>query len=204
MLHTSFLYFNPRPFAILKEDYAARIESGSVPVQYYYHAAYVRETNNEASELLATLNDWFDSNSACVAVYYWLRRELDGTRQQFFDILVDIMRTYDEANLFNFNVSTNWRVTVGQAVPNLLEARKAHSSCWRKWLMVRMWNQNHPHNQPHRPVKTVVHEIPRASKPRRKEKSSSRRSGPDRQITTRSRHRWQTICVMPINGLHLS
>jgi hypothetical protein len=76
MLHTSFLYFNPRPFAILKEDYAARIESGSVPVQYYYHAAYVRETNNEASALLATLNDWFDSNSACVAVYYWLRLEL--------------------------------------------------------------------------------------------------------------------------------
>jgi TIR domain-containing protein len=39
-------------------------------------------------------NDNFDSNVVAVAVYFWLRRHLDGTHAQIFSMLDSVMRNY--------------------------------------------------------------------------------------------------------------
>jgi hypothetical protein len=107
------LHANPEILASLRDEYRDLIESGSLPSQFYGNAAWVRTCNTPEETLAYTLNDWFDGNSAASALYFWLRRDIDGTRGACFSVLRDIMKAYDNPTLFNINTHLTWIITSG-------------------------------------------------------------------------------------------
>jgi hypothetical protein len=64
--------------------------------------------------MMKRLDERFDSNRASSAIYFWVRRSIDGTSDLFFSILADALSTYSSASLVNMNTFTLWNVETGQ------------------------------------------------------------------------------------------
>lgn len=84
---------HPEEFNALLQDYEQRLTKRSVPDSYYYNIAWQENSDryNSLSELSAT----YDMNVVAPAVYFWLRRHIDGTDEQVFAMLEHLLSTYE-------------------------------------------------------------------------------------------------------------
>ena len=82
----------PNELNTLLEDYKTRLETRSLPDGYYYNIAWSDHADrfNSLKELHAS----YDTNVVSPAVYFWLRRYLDGTEDRFFSMLEHLLVTY--------------------------------------------------------------------------------------------------------------
>lgn len=110
------LHSNPEILANLRDEYRDLIESGTLPSQFFGNAAWVRTCDTPEETLIYTLNEWFDGNSAASALYFWLRRDLDGTRNSCFALLRDIMKAYDGPTVFNLSTHISWTIISGTPI----------------------------------------------------------------------------------------
>ena len=83
---------NPDEFKILLQDYQTRIENRSLPEGYYYNIAWSEA--NQKYPFLIELKEMHNTNVVAPAVYFWLRRHLDGTHDQMFAIIDSLLKSY--------------------------------------------------------------------------------------------------------------
>lgn len=83
---------HPRELDTLLEDYKTRLENRSVPDGYYYNIAW--EDNANQFNSLQKLNESYNTNVVAPAVYFWLRRYIDGTEAQVFSMLEYLLVAY--------------------------------------------------------------------------------------------------------------
>lgn len=87
---------HPDELNLLLQDYQERIENRSLPEAYYYNLAW--EESREKYQFIQSLDaspNNYDTNVIAPAVYFWLRRHIDGTHQQMFSILDSLLRSYN-------------------------------------------------------------------------------------------------------------
>lgn len=82
----------PQELNTLLEDYKTRIENRSLPDGYYYNIAWSDHANQFNS--LQKLNESYNTNVIAPAVYFWLRRYIDGTEAQVFSMLEYLLVAY--------------------------------------------------------------------------------------------------------------
>lgn len=82
----------PEEFNTLLEDYQQRLQNRSLPEGYYYNIAWSENSANYDS--LTQLNETYNPNVIAPAVYFWLRRRLDGTEDKVFSMLEYIITAY--------------------------------------------------------------------------------------------------------------
>lgn len=83
---------NPQDLESLLKDYKARMSGHNLPKRYYYNLAWSEATTRYPT--MHKLREAYDSNVVASAVYFWLRRRIDGTDQQIFSMLDDLLRRY--------------------------------------------------------------------------------------------------------------
>ena len=85
---------NSNELNILLEDYKNQIKNRSLPKGYYYNIAWssARDKFVFLEKLEASGNN---SNVTAPAVYFWLRRYIDGTHEQMFSILESLLNSYN-------------------------------------------------------------------------------------------------------------
>jgi hypothetical protein len=76
----------------LLADYEQRLQDRSVPEDYYYNLAW--QENSDQFDSLRELSASYDMNVVAPAVYFWLRRRLDGTDTQVFSLVEYLLDTY--------------------------------------------------------------------------------------------------------------
>jgi hypothetical protein len=103
---------NPDVMQELTKSFQEGLATGTLPQQYYYNLAWsvAPEEQSPVHKLIEVLDKQLghDSNVTCTAVYFWVRRHLDGTAPLFFSILVDLFVAYEEANYVNVNMRGRW------------------------------------------------------------------------------------------------
>ena len=82
----------PNELNTLLEDYKTRLKTRSVPDGYYYNIAWSDHANQFDS--LKRLNESYNTNVVAPAVYFWLRRYIDGTEAQIFSMLEYLLVAY--------------------------------------------------------------------------------------------------------------
>lgn len=82
----------PNELNTLLEDYQKRLKDRSIPEGYYYNIAW-RE-NSKQYDSLSQLSASYNVNVVAPAVYFWLRRRIDGTDEQIFSLLEYVLDTY--------------------------------------------------------------------------------------------------------------
>lgn len=83
---------HPDELMALLRDYKNHLDNRTLPEGYYYNVAW-----SEAAErhpFLKELNATHDPNVIAPAVYFWLRRYIDGTHQQVFSMLESMLHAY--------------------------------------------------------------------------------------------------------------
>ncbi len=83
---------HPQELNALLEDYKARMANRTLPEHYYYNIAWQQAEGRFAS--IKVLHASYDANIVAPAVYFWLRRYIDGTHQQFFSMLESLLVAY--------------------------------------------------------------------------------------------------------------
>ena len=96
---------DPLEFEVIKSRYLERIQNKSVPAEGFHGAGFMlTEDCRWLADYLATKNEnsykrmderqnyWYLAN---VAGGFWVRRSIDGTEKQFFDILTKLLEIYD-------------------------------------------------------------------------------------------------------------
>lgn len=83
---------HPRELSALLRDYETRINNRTLPEMYYYNIAWGEAEAHFNS--LKTLRASYSTNVVAPAVYFWLRRHIDGTHQQFFSMLDSLLSAY--------------------------------------------------------------------------------------------------------------
>jgi hypothetical protein len=83
---------HPNELELLLEDYKTRIDNRTLPPRYYYNLAWGEAEAQFTS--LKKLNASYDSNVVAPAIYFWLRRHIDGTHQQVFSMLESLLLAY--------------------------------------------------------------------------------------------------------------
>lgn len=83
---------HPQELNALLKDYEQRLNERSLPEAYYYNIAW--QENSDQYDSLRELSTAYDMNVVAPAVYFWLRRRLDGTDQQVFAMVEYLMDTY--------------------------------------------------------------------------------------------------------------
>jgi hypothetical protein len=76
----------------LLADYKQRLQDRSVPEDYYYNLAW--QENYHQYDSLRELSASYDMNVVAPAVYFWLRRRLDGTDRQVFSMVEYLLDNY--------------------------------------------------------------------------------------------------------------
>ena len=82
----------PQEFNTLLQDYQQRLQNRSLPEGYYYNIAWSDNSAKYAS--LTQLNESYNPNIIAPAVYFWLRRRLDGTEDRVFSMLEYLITAY--------------------------------------------------------------------------------------------------------------
>ena len=82
----------PNELNTLLEDYKTRLKTRSLPDGYYYNIAW--SDGAEKFNSLTKLHAAYDANVVAPAVYFWLRRYLDGTEEQMFSMLEHLLVAY--------------------------------------------------------------------------------------------------------------
>jgi hypothetical protein len=85
---------NPEELNTLLLDYKTRIDNRTLPSGYYYNIAWEEARNKFVS--LKALGEYYASNVTAPAVYFWLRRIIDGSHEQFFSMLESLLEAYQE------------------------------------------------------------------------------------------------------------
>ncbi len=83
---------HPKEMNVLLEDYKTRMNNRTLPAGYFYNLAWQEAADRFPS--LKKLYATYDSNVAAPAVFFWLRRHIDGTHQQVFSILESVLGAY--------------------------------------------------------------------------------------------------------------
>jgi len=83
---------HPKELNALLQDYKTRMDNQTLPVGYYYNIAWEEGEKRFAS--LKQLYASHDGNVVAPAVYFWLRRHIDGTHQQVFSMLESLLGAY--------------------------------------------------------------------------------------------------------------
>jgi hypothetical protein len=111
-----FLRVNPSVKARLIQDYVQRTSEKTIEPQYYWALSWIDDLpkDDPITIMMKRLDERFDSNRASSAIYFWVRRSIDGTSDLFFSILADALSTYSSASLVNMNTFTLWNVETGQ------------------------------------------------------------------------------------------
>ena len=84
---------HPEEFNTLLADYQERLQNRSVPDSYYYNIAWGE--NSDRYESLKKLNASYNTNVIAPAVYFWLRRRIDGTDSLVFSMLEYVLNAYE-------------------------------------------------------------------------------------------------------------
>jgi hypothetical protein len=84
---------HPEELEALLQDYKTRMASRNLPEGYYYNIA--SEEAEGRFVLLKELDTSYDLNVGAPAVYFWLRRHMDGTHRQVFSILELLLSRYN-------------------------------------------------------------------------------------------------------------
>jgi len=84
---------HPEELEALLQDYKARMDNRTLPEGYYYNIA--SEETEGRFVFLKELNASYDLNVGAPAVYFWLRRHMDGTHRQVFSILELLLSRYN-------------------------------------------------------------------------------------------------------------
>jgi hypothetical protein len=74
----------------LKSDYLKRINEQTLPVRFYYNIAW----DSERYESINKLGNKYGINVVAPAIYFWLRRSIDGTDERIYTALDKILRAY--------------------------------------------------------------------------------------------------------------
>ena len=84
---------NPNELNTVLEDYKKYIENRTLPESYYYNLAW--SSGRDRFIFLQNLEaSGYDGNVVAPAVYFWLRRYIDGTHDQVFSILESLLKSY--------------------------------------------------------------------------------------------------------------
>jgi hypothetical protein len=83
---------HPHELNTLLDDYEQRLKDRTVPDDYYYNIAW--QENSDQYDSLRELSASYDMNVVAPAVYFWLRRRLDGTDTQVFSMVEYLLNTY--------------------------------------------------------------------------------------------------------------
>lgn len=86
---------HPKELNALLQDYKTRIDNRTLPEMYYYNIAWEGEKHFQS---LKNLYATYDANVVAPAVYFWLRRHIDGTHQEIFSILESLLGAYRMIN----------------------------------------------------------------------------------------------------------
>ena len=86
---------HPKELNALLQDYKIRIDNRTLPQGYYYNIAWEGEMSFQSLKNLFAI---YDVNVVTPAVYFWLRRHIDGTHQEIFSILESLLGTYQMIN----------------------------------------------------------------------------------------------------------
>ena len=78
-------------FEALLADYQERIDTARLPPDYYYNTAW---NGRDYLDSIKKLDDMHNINVIAPAVYFWLRREIDGTRPQVIRMLSELLASY--------------------------------------------------------------------------------------------------------------
>lgn len=100
----NYLKANPKLKAQLLAEYRQEINSTSPKPGYYYWLAWL-SSNKEDSDvvwMMKQLDKRYDSNRASSAVYFWIRRSIDGTELGFFECLMKVLLAYEASTVSNF------------------------------------------------------------------------------------------------------
>lgn len=91
-----YLYLNKYPEMAdsMKNAYQELIAHQELPRTYYYDLAWQDKRKYPYLRELNDLGEYLDFNVLTTAVAFWLRRKMDGTEDQMFDILDGIMEAY--------------------------------------------------------------------------------------------------------------
>lgn len=83
---------HPDELAALLQDYKIHLDNRTLPEGYYYNVAWSEAADRYT--FLKELNASYDPNVTAPAVYFWLRRYIDGTHQQVFSMLESLLNAY--------------------------------------------------------------------------------------------------------------
>jgi hypothetical protein len=101
---------NPRSRERLLQGLLDGMEQNTLQPQYYWNISWINhlDPQDPITKLMVELDEMFDSNLASSAIYFWIRREIDGTAPIFFGLAVDMLNAYFPAYFTNFNFRVAW------------------------------------------------------------------------------------------------
>jgi len=100
--NTAILYFsvykelnkNSKEMNLLLNEYKNLIDDKTLPSFYYYDVAW--EEAGEKYKVIRKLHKAYNPNLIASAVYFWLRRRIDGTHEQVYAILQSLLMSYGQ------------------------------------------------------------------------------------------------------------
>lgn len=106
-----YLHFNPKTRIRLQSHYMEVLDSRTIRPQYYWNISFVsfaKDKTDPIVKIVKELDKIADVNRASSSIYFWIRRYIDETANEFFSLLVDTFKAYDSAMYSNINTFTKW------------------------------------------------------------------------------------------------
>jgi hypothetical protein len=85
----------------LKLDYLKHINERNLPVGFYYNIAW----DSKEYESINKLSNKYSVNIVAPAIYFWLRRSIDGTDEKIYTALDKLLRAYYPTRIWNLEIS---------------------------------------------------------------------------------------------------
>jgi hypothetical protein len=109
---------NPKARSLLRHHYEHAMRTGQARPQYYWGVSWAVGNDQwpaEIRSLMAILAERYDVNIVSSAIYFWLRREIDGTDRAIFSIIVDVLKAFCPAAYQNTNTFARWAAGIATA-----------------------------------------------------------------------------------------